>query len=146
VTWIRFRDEQSGREFCVLNTHLDHEVQRSRECSAALILERIADFDDALPLIVTGDFNAAAGDNPVYDSLVTRGPLRDAWLEACGREPPLGTYHAFDGLDTDSDRGRIDWILTRGAIEAIAAEVVTCSRAGQYPSDHFPVQATLHIG
>jgi endonuclease/exonuclease/phosphatase family metal-dependent hydrolase len=146
VTWVRFRDQASCGELCMLNTHLDHEVQRSRERSAALILRRIADFDDAVPLIVAGDFNAPAGDNPVYDTLVTRGPLRDTWLEVGQPEPPLGTYHGFDGLDTDGTRGRIDWILTRGDIKASHACVITCSRNGQYPSDHFPVQVTLRAG
>lgn len=144
ATWVRFRDDAAGGEVCLLNTHLDHEVERSRECSAALILERITELDQAVPLIVAGDFNAPAGDSLVYDMLVDRGPLRDAWREAGLAEPPLGTYHAFDGLETDGTRGRIDWVLTRGDIEATGAEVITYSRDGQYPSDHFPVQVTLH--
>jgi endonuclease/exonuclease/phosphatase family metal-dependent hydrolase len=146
VTWIRFRDEASRRELFVLNTHLDHQVQRSRECSAELILRRMTDFDDAVPLIVMGDFNAPAGNNAVYNSLVTDGPLRDAWLEVREQEPPLGTYHAFDGVETDGARGRIDWILTRGEIEVIDVDVITYSRDGQYPSDHFPVQVRLRAG
>jgi len=146
VTWVRFRDRSADRQVCMLNTHLDHEVQHSRECSATLILERIAGFDEAVPLIVAGDFNAPACDNPVYDALVASGPLRDAWRELGQPEPRLGTYHAFDGVDTDGERGRIDWILTRGAIAPTSAEVITFSRDGQYPSDHFPVEVTLRVG
>jgi endonuclease/exonuclease/phosphatase family metal-dependent hydrolase len=143
VTWVRFRDEAAGGEFYLLNTHLDHEVQQSRERSVELILERIDGFDPALPLIATGDFNAPAGDNPVYRMLVESGPLEDSWRALGREEPPLGTYHAFDGVETDAERGRIDWILTRGPLETLEAEVITHSRDGQYPSDHFPVVAAV---
>jgi endonuclease/exonuclease/phosphatase family metal-dependent hydrolase len=146
VTWVRFRDRMGDGTVCLLNTHLDHEVQRAREWSATLILDCIADFDDAVPLIVAGDFNASAGDNPVYDALVTRGPLRDVWRELGRPEPTLGTYHAFKGIEADNRRGRIDWILARGPMEATQAEVLTFARDGQYPSDHFPVEVTLRAG
>jgi endonuclease/exonuclease/phosphatase family metal-dependent hydrolase len=143
VTWVRFDDLVRGREFVLLNTHLDHRVQESRERSAALILDRAATLHPELPLIATGDYNAPAGSNPVYDMLVGDGPFSDVWRALGLSEPPLGTYHAFDGLDTDGERGRIDWVLTRGAFRPLGAEVITDSCDGQYPSDHFPVLATL---
>jgi endonuclease/exonuclease/phosphatase family metal-dependent hydrolase len=146
VTWVLFRDRAGAGEVRLLNTHLDHEVQYARECSAALILQRIAEFDDNVPLVVAGDFNAPAGENPVYDALAGNGPLRDPWRELGHPEPPLGTYHAFDGLAADGGRGRIDWILTRGPVEATQAEVITFACNGQYPSDHFPVLVTLRAG
>lgn len=145
VTWVRFGDRQSGREFYLLNTHLDHEVPESRERSAELIVERVSQFDESVPLIATGDYNAPAGRNPVYDILVEKGPLVDTWRALGQPEPPLGTYHAFEGLATDGARGRIDWILTRGRVDALATQVITCSRDGQYPSDHFPVVADLAL-
>jgi hypothetical protein len=41
VTWAKFRDRTTGREFYFWNTHLDHEVQFAREKSAELIRQRI---------------------------------------------------------------------------------------------------------
>jgi endonuclease/exonuclease/phosphatase family metal-dependent hydrolase len=146
VTWVCFGDEATGEQFYLLNTHLDHQAQEAREKGAALILERIEGFDASLPLVVTGDFNADAGDNRVYAMLVESGPLVDSWRALGKEEPPLGTYHAFEGLQTGSERGRIDWILARGEVTALEAEVITHSRDGQYPSDHFPVIARLRIG
>jgi endonuclease/exonuclease/phosphatase family metal-dependent hydrolase len=145
VTWVRFRDQRTGQEFYVLNTHLDHEVQESRERSAALILERIGELDASLPLIATGDFNAPAGENRVYDRLVESGALTDTWCALRKPEPPYGTFHAFEGVETESERGRIDWILTRGPVTTLDSEIVTYSRDGQYPSDHFPVVARLRV-
>lgn len=146
VTWVRFRDLRTDGEFYLLNTHLDHQSEEARERSARLILERIGDFDPALPLVVTGDFNAPADDNPVYTLLADDGPLEDVWRALGKEEPSLGTYHAFDGVESDAERGRIDWILTRGDVAALEAEVITHSHDGQYPSDHFPVLARLRLG
>jgi endonuclease/exonuclease/phosphatase family metal-dependent hydrolase len=146
VTWVRFRDLATGAEFYLLNTHLDHEVQESRERSAALILERVEALEPALPILFTGDFNAPAGRNAVYELLVGSGPFVDLWRALGKPEPPLGTYHAFDGLETDEERGRIDWILGRGPVVPLESERVTFSIDGQYPSDHFPVLARVRIG
>jgi endonuclease/exonuclease/phosphatase family metal-dependent hydrolase len=145
VSWVRFRDRRTEQELYLLNTHFDHQVQEARERSAELVLERIAGLDATLPLIATGDFNAPAGENPVYEMMVESGALVDTWRVLGKPEPPLGTYHAFEGLETDGERGRIDWILTRGPVTALSSEVVTDSRDGQYPSDHFPVVARLRI-
>ena len=67
VAWVRFSDlSDGGREFYVRNTNLDHVSQYARERSADLLSETNARFDRSLPVVVTGDFNAAAHDNPVY--------------------------------------------------------------------------------
>lgn len=84
VTWVRFSDlSDGGREFYVLNTHLDSVSQYARERSAQLIGETIAGFERDLPVIVTGDFNVAAHDNRVYDLMLDAG-LVDTW-DAAGR-------------------------------------------------------------
>lgn len=146
VTWVRFRDRATNREFYLVNTHLDHEVQPAREKSAELILQRIAAFDAALPVILVGDFNADAGANRVYDLLVKDGGFSDTWRAAGHAEPPFGTYHAWAGAEGAAGRARIDWILARGPVRALSSEIVTYARDGRYPSDHFPVVARIRIG
>ncbi|BBC30215.1 Endonuclease [Streptomyces graminofaciens] len=144
VTWVRFADLADGeREFYVLNTHLDSVSQYARERAAELIGETIAGFDRALPVIVTGDFNAAAHDNPVYDLMLDAG-LVDAWDEAGSRSPAYGTYHGYKPLKPDGRR--IDWILTTPGVKAHWAAMNTFSLDGMYPSDHLPVQASLTLG
>jgi endonuclease/exonuclease/phosphatase family metal-dependent hydrolase len=145
VTWVRFRDRERGREFYLVNTHLDHEVQLARERSAELILERLETFDPVLPVVLVGDFNADAGDNPVYQLLVGRGGFVDSWRAAGCAEPPFGTFHDFEGVDGAAGRARIDWILVGGAASILEAEILTFARDGQYPSDHFPVVARLEM-
>jgi endonuclease/exonuclease/phosphatase family metal-dependent hydrolase len=138
ATWVKFRDRQADQVFYLLNTHFDHQVQVSREKSAALIRDRISRFDPALPVLVVGDFNATAGANPAYDTLVRDGGLTDLHTAAYEqRGPKVNTFHNFKGPQPGDDR--IDWILGRGGMVAESAEIVTFARDGQFPSDHFPV-------
>lgn len=141
VTWVRFKDRESGQEFYFLNTHFDHQVQTAREKSADLVVKRVEQLMTRLPVILVGDFNAAAGDNPAYATLTGEGKFTDSWTSAAKRGPAIGTFHNYAGPKENG--ARIDWILTRGPVQALATEVVTFAAAGQYPSDHFPVVATL---
>ena len=144
VTWVRFRERTSGRELLFVNTHLDHEVQHSRERAAALIVERLAPSRADLPVILAGDFNVPAGGNPVYSTLTGAGGFADSW-RAVGRPDTLGTYHDFKGVAAARGTGRIDWILTRGPVTALSTEIITDARNGQLPSDHFPVVARVRV-
>ncbi|MEV6948225.1 endonuclease/exonuclease/phosphatase family protein [Streptomyces sp. NPDC051172] len=143
VTWVRFRDlADAGRQFYVLNTHFDHASQYARERSATLLTQRIAQLDRSLPAVVTGDFNAAAHWNPVYDTLVGSG-LLDTWDAAAHRSAAYGTFHGYKGLRPNGDR--IDWILTTPWVTTHRASVDTFSAGGRFPSDHLPVQASLSL-
>ena len=141
VTWVRFLDKPSGREYYLANTHLDHEIQVAREKAAALIKERVAGLKSGTPFILVGDFNANAGENKAYDILTDGGFLTDTWPTAKERRNEgISTFHDFKG---PKPGGRIDWILTRGDFVAEWIEIVTFSRDGQFPSDHFPVITSL---
>jgi endonuclease/exonuclease/phosphatase family metal-dependent hydrolase len=144
VTSVRFRDRANGGEFLFVNTHFDHEVQVSRDRSAALILDRLAKTPAGTPIILAGDFNAGAGDNPVYSLLTGSGGFADSWV-AVGNRDTLGTYHAFKGIPAAKGVRRIDWILTRGPVTALSSEIITDARGAQLPSDHFPVQARVRL-
>ena len=144
VTSVRFRDRLHGGEFLFVNTHLDHQVQSARERSATLILQRLMTTPAGTPIILVGDFNSRAGENPVYD-LFTRDGFVDTWV-AAGNADTLSTYHGFQGpAGAHGSGGRIDWILLRGPIAPLSTEIVTDSREGQYPSDHFPVVARVRL-
>lgn len=143
VTWVRFSDlAREGREFYVLNTHLDHRSQYARERSVELIGETIAAFDSSLPVVVTGDFNVAAHDNQVYDAMLALG-LVDTWDTAAARSP---LYATFNGFRPPKPGGqRIDWLLTTPRVTTHWAAINTYASNGQLPSDHLPVQAALDL-
>lgn len=143
VTWARFRDRLTGRQFYFFNTHFDHRSENSRDQSAALVLERVRQLRTALPVVLVGDFNAKPGWSKVYNILVNRDAFTDVWMAAARRNTVRGTSHRFQG--PAESRVRKDWILIRGPITALESEIVTFARNGQYPSDHFPVVTRLRF-
>lgn len=145
VTWIRFRDIPSGREFYFVNTHFDHQSQPARERSAEAVVKLLDQFDSSLPVILTGDFNSEAILNPAYVTLTAPGAFRDSWTETREAEPTFGTFHGFRGPDAAAGAARIDWVLTRGPIQALDTEIRVDNISGQYPSDHFPVTARVRL-
>ena len=145
VTWIRFADTTTGRQFYAVNTHFEAFDAEARRKSAELLLARAEqDFDPSLPVIVTGDFNEAAREGrTVYDLLVTNGPFVDTWETAASRSALYGTFHGYRPLTPDGDR--IDWILTTPDVSTSRAEIITFEKHGQFPSDHLPVQADVSL-
>jgi endonuclease/exonuclease/phosphatase family metal-dependent hydrolase len=141
---VRFRERQTGREFFFWNTHLDHEVEMARQNAAALIMERTQQLKTDLPVLLVGDFNAAAGNSKAYEILVNKDGFADTWLLARTRvNEKYNTFHGFNAPVASAVR--IDWILARGAVTVDKTEIITCSAKGQSPSDHFPVAAWLHL-
>lgn len=143
VTWARFHHLQSSREIYVFNTHFTlREGQRQLE-GAAMINQRIASLPPGTPVILMGDFNAVAGSSETWD-LATSGGLRDAWRVAGAHEGPAVTSNGF-GPPPEDWEGRIDWILVGGPIAVPSIATIVHSVRGRYPSDHYPVLATLEI-
>ncbi|MFE2277602.1 endonuclease/exonuclease/phosphatase family protein [Streptomyces sp. NPDC059454] len=143
ATWVRFRDLRAdGREFCVLDTHLDNASQYARERAAALIAGHVGGLARSHPVIVTGDFNVAAHGNPVYDTMLGAG-LVDTWDAAAGRGDAYGTFHGYQPLVPGG--ARIDWILATPGVTVHRASVNTFAVDGRFPSDHLPVQASLTL-
>ncbi|NMC21157.1 MAG: endonuclease/exonuclease/phosphatase family protein [Thermogutta sp.] len=144
VTWGRFAESASGRELYVFNTHFDHQSQPSREKSAALLADRLAQRDPLRPVVVTGDFNAAE-DNPAIRLLkgeTAGSPIRllDTFRLLHPEAKDVGTFHGFRG---GTSGGKIDYVFVEPGAKVIRAEILHDSRNGQYPSDHYPVMAEI---
>ncbi|ACB76975.1 endonuclease/exonuclease/phosphatase family protein [Opitutus terrae] len=144
VTWVRFRERASGREFYFWNTHFDHEVETARQKAAILIRDRLAQLDASVPLLLVGDFNCAAGNSPAYETLTREAGLTDTWTAATARvNEGFNTFHNYE--PPRHDGVRIDWILARTPSAVPRAEIVTYRENGQTPSDHFPVLADVQF-
>lgn len=144
VTWVRFLDRTTERQFLFVNTHFDHQIEEARVNSALLILDRVANLAPQMPLLLVGDFNAAAGASRPYELLVDSGAFFDTWDRAEEKSALVNTFHGFRGpREGDS---RIDWILGRGAVRTLHEEIVLFEQGGQYPSDHFPIYADVLLG
>lgn len=139
-TWVRLVDRASNRVVRIYNTHWDHESQPAREKSGELLAQRIGEAVPNEPVIVMGDFNAGPT-NPARIPFVEIG-LRDSYLDIHSEQEDRGTFHAFSGR---SNSGKIDAVLINDQWEVVEAEIMTTNRDGKYPSDHYPVTATLEL-
>ena len=140
VTWAVFEDRKTHKRFTYYNTHFAHRGQQDDDARrrAALIIAARIPKDGAF--LLTGDFNAAAGEATSYKILAA--PLKDAWLVADKKSGPEGTFHGFKGTP---GKARIDWILYRGKLKFKTAGILTMNENGLYPSDHFPVVAAFSV-
>ncbi|MBC8243806.1 MAG: endonuclease/exonuclease/phosphatase family protein [Verrucomicrobia bacterium] len=144
VTWVRFLDRESKKEFYFWNTHFDHQSQNARENSSELIAKKVKALKTKLPVILVGDFNATAFHNKAYKTLIGGG-FEDTLLTA---KKALNTgWNTFNGF-RQNKRGnnRIDWVLaTKGTVGVSEAEIVLYDNTKQYPSDHLPVTAVITL-
>ncbi len=142
VTWVRFKDNSSGKEFYLVNTHFDHQVQTAREKAAELLLTRVKKLKSDLPIIVMGDFNARGGANKAYQILTAEDWLTDTWNTAKEKRGEIvATFNNFQKAIPGDNR--IDWILTRNIDAPAWIQIITCEKNGQLPSDHFPVMTEI---
>ena len=123
-----------------INTHFDFE-NPAQMGAARLIKERLASYDNDIPTILMGDFNATP------ESLCYRWLTGDDVDEESGlnfsetfKMPYPSTLHRFTGKPAG---GYIDWILYRGPIRLRGCDAVQEPVDGIYPSDHFPVTAVF---
>lgn len=151
-TWAHFRDKTSDRSFYVFNAHFDHKSQESRERSALLIAQRIADRtsqDD--PYILMGDFNAGEKTQTILSLIgksdpvgpdFSEAPLIDTFRALHPKAEATGTFGAWIGK---TDGAKIDYIFATPSAEIMEAEILHNNLDGRYPSDHFPVTAKIRF-
>lgn len=137
--WVILRDKADGREFAVVNTHLDHVSEEARINGIRLVREFITKkFGEDMPLVLMGDFNAEPGSATIEaaDALLT-----DASLAAgVGRDE--NTFHGF-GLERAC---RIDYIYLSSGIGCSKCEIVKETDGKSVQSDHYGLRAVLEIG
>lgn len=145
VTWVKLQPRDGGQPFCWFNTHFDAFNRRARAESAKLLRARMDQIAGAMPCVITGDFNAGPDSAPYHTLVAARPNPATALLDVFRTANPVttrkeGTVHFFTGRHGGR---RMDWILASAHFQTIAAEINRTRGPGGYPSDHFPVTATL---
>ena len=133
-SWVRLRDRHTGEVFIFANTHFDHRGPEARLESARLIAARFADER----LLLTGDFNAPEASAPI-ETLRGAGFV-DAFRVLHSEATDVGT---FTGFRAEPGPGKIDYVFFHGEVEVFAAGIDRSRFDGRWPSDHFPVTATV---
>jgi endonuclease/exonuclease/phosphatase family metal-dependent hydrolase len=145
----------TSRKLLVINTHLDHASSESRARSISQILQTSQWFQQQKDwgILITGDFNNFTITSPEIKQMVSNDFV-DCYYQLHG-EWGKGTFHGFAGEGREMEP-RIDFIWTKKEtltgiqegeiLEVLDAKVVKNKNSeGRYPSDHYPVTATLRF-
>lgn len=144
VTWAKFIDTQSGKEFFHFNTHFDHMGDTARHESAKLLMQQIRLIAGDEPVIITGDFNCSDADLP-YLAITSGSGFSDAMK--ISKMPHHGPVATFAGNFQVSGliEHRIDFIFVNKNVEVLKHAVLSDSWNGNLASDHLPVFAEIII-
>jgi endonuclease/exonuclease/phosphatase family metal-dependent hydrolase len=138
-TWARFKDLQSGQVFYFFSVHFDHEGVEARRQSGQLMVKKIKEIAQGAPVVCVGDLNSTPDTEQVK---TLQGALGDAYQLT--QRPAYGPVGTFNGFELTAPlRDRIDYIFVSRGSTVLDYAVLTDSMRGHYPSDHFPVVATV---
>lgn len=146
ATWAILKDNNTGKKFLFLNTHLDHQGTIARREGAKLILKKANELSKGYPVIVTGDFNATQTEEPIQILTDEKNPehLTDSQKSADLKYGPEWTFHSF-GRTPLEKRSIIDYIFIKGNFSVLKHGVLSENTGTLYPSDHSPVMATVRM-
>jgi len=134
-----FEDKNTGKQIKIMNVHLDHRSENSREQTVELVLRKLIAEADPMPIFVVGDFNVRPT-NPVIKR------MEQFFVDSFEGDPLEGcTYHDYHG---GSHCPRYDYIfyLDDHGVVKNEYKIDKWSSKGLFPQDHYPVVATFHFG
>lgn len=152
VTWARLIEKESQRGVYVFNTHFDHRSNEARFQSARLIIARInARTHKDEPVLLMGDFNAGETSDPIrffrgenVKGKVAPGiKLIDTFRALSPNARSVGTFNGWSGRSSGDKIDAIFAIVGWPGQEITAATIERDNDMGRYPSDHYPLTATL---
>lgn len=138
----------------VFNTHFDHICGMARLLGVNIILRTMHELNNEkpMPTILMGDMNAGPKSKPIRVLRENRHPYSNVHLtdvySRCKPESIKNTHHGFNDkslLAMLIDRAPIDYIFVSDEFEVIDAYIERSNKDGRFPSDHFPIVATLKL-
>ena len=138
---VGLTDKQAvGKKLIFINTHFDHRGKKAREEAAKIIKNRVSTLEKGVGVVITGDFNSGEGSKP-YQFLVGGNLIDTFRIAHPTRTEQESTFTAWKGRLIGN---RIDWVLCSPNFRVLSAEINRTNDNGRYPSDHYPVTATLN--
>ncbi|WP_165026454.1 endonuclease/exonuclease/phosphatase family protein [Dysgonomonas sp. ZJ279] len=140
-SWAKLKEKSSGKEFYFFSLHFDHQGVEARRESAKLLIDKIKAIAGNIPTICVGDFNSKPLDEPIQ--IIKRA---DFVLDAreITKTPPYGTLGTVSQFKMEPNmKDRIDYIWVTKGITVSRYATLNESQYGRFPSDHFPIMATV---
>ena len=147
ASWVILSDNQTGDSVFVVSTHFysPREQQDERVWSSQILMARIQELANGLPIIAVGDFNMLETED-AYNEIVEYhiNPLTDTYRSLHASNPSIdGTFHgSVNDYPAPTNKIRIDYIFS-AHLNIVESEILHTTFDGDYPSDHFPVTARL---
>jgi endonuclease/exonuclease/phosphatase family metal-dependent hydrolase len=136
ATWALLKQKDGGRKFWFVNTHLDHRGVQARINGLSLIMDKTAELDSDLPLIIVGDFNVEPGDSCLADIDLRMQSARTA----AAQTTDAPSFNGFGLMESKV----IDYIYFKGFSGADSFSVLSEPYENvPYISDHYPIVAVL---
>jgi len=153
--------KRPGKSLYVYATHLDHVGELARQKSAALIFDRFEQRENKeIPMILLGDFNCGER-SPVVrfvkgetvelggESKTPTMKMLDTFRVVLPEEKNVVTFNSFRAPRLDGNGNmigeKIDYIFVTPHLKTTDAEIIRTNKDGRYPTDHFPIRATVEF-
>jgi endonuclease/exonuclease/phosphatase family metal-dependent hydrolase len=147
VSWVKLRDKLADKPLLAVNTHFDNRGVQARLESAKLLARKTDQLDgdgaSVLPVVLTGDFNCTARQEP-YKVLVAKSDENGKLIDAqfISQRPHAGGESTSNGFKEIRPGAKIDFIFVR-SLAVLSHKIDDPRVEGRFVSDHQPVQATL---
>ena len=139
--WVQLKDRESGVEFRLYNTHLDHVSELARRKGMELTVGKInADVSAGMTAFLTGDFNNELKSGNAIDYV--RKSMRDT--AELSLTPHQGSVKTFHGYNPPACM-LIDYIFVKGKVKVLSHATLEDMPGGKLPSDHFPIAVTVAL-
>lgn len=138
-SWIYLENIESKKKFYLFNVHFDHQGVIARKESAKLMVDKIKAIAGSQPVLLTGDLNGGR-ESEWYQTIINSGILKDVYQ---GVKYPYANNSSMNGFRTPRGTSVIDHIFMSKQFTASRWGILTDSYFGKFPSDHFPVVATV---
>lgn len=137
--WLKLYDRHTRKPFYFINTHLSWCGKEARKYGVQLILDRIRQFPQDLPIILGGDLNAPPTETETYT------PLTEDLFDSrqVSETQPRGYEGTFNNWEITpwnfTEARRIDYLFVR-KVQVIGYQVLSEQFVEDcWPSDHFPI-------
>ena len=146
ASWAKLKDLKSGKEVLTMNTHFDHVGIVARRESVTLILNKLAELANGLPVILMGDFNADPESEVIKAILNTSN--ENHLIDSRSISPlvygPSWSFHDFGKIPYEK-RPLIDYVFVSKGVEISKYGVLAETKNDTFLSDHAPVLVSVEI-
>lgn len=145
VSWVKFSRKSDNLEFYFFNTHFSHVGEEARTNSAKLLVNKVIEIADGLPVIITGDFNCTE-EAEAYQIITKENGGKTLFnTHYISEEEHFGGQNTINGFGRSKREAIIDYIFCSSGIEVKTHGILPIKRDSVFVSDHYPVIAEIII-